>query len=512
MKTEEILKFLYHEYFTSPLENKSKLSLGSEIVYCLANLKNFENLPFTKVIGKVKNRYTDMINEKTTSIEIDQQLLHIQYPIFILLERCKILFDALDIIEFKPIINDYNSFFTISCLIMYRIVFYNFNHLKRIRNKNIDDVKKDTKRVFEKNSLHYWFTISEISTLNKKIETSFFDEYIKLFSINAQDIESYFDVYKIYVTKKGYTLILLSDFAYYLYFNLENHILSKLKDSQEISCWGRAKGVSFERYLTNIIKSCIPHSLIYNNKHYIDVNGNKSEIDAIVEFDDFLLFVEAKSSRFDSAIPFITNNIDERFKNAFKKSYDSIDRFHKTIQGKHSIEIFDNKSSRNICLSGKKIISIHTTVYNIQYFSTEIQRGFIAVLPNYEFYPITINITDFYTILLESKSDNTTYKLKKYLYERFEFINEFKNVKFDVDEIDIYGLIVNNFSAYKRSIEMIRSSKIDNKYIDITITDDSYRKYLNNKYNVLFPLKNISNQVDVDKQSPLIDYYSKRTF
>lgn len=48
---------------------------------------------------------------------------------------------------------------------------------------------------------------------------------------------------------------------------------------------------------------------------------------SIVEFDNLLLNIECKSSRFD---PMLANNpgiLDDRFIKAYKRSYESIDRF-----------------------------------------------------------------------------------------------------------------------------------------------------------------------------------------
>jgi hypothetical protein len=486
----EIINAIYHEYFLNDLvaSESFDFTLDADRIYVIRNINKFDNLSKQEIIENVRNRFLSFINSDDPNV-VDKQTLHITHPLYISIQRCLILFETIKKISDIDLKMDFEEFTTITHMIIFRVLLYNTYAMYSITNE-IEHYYNSFKCIFGKEKISNWFTAEEIHSLNKNISIAKINNYLDLFSIDISSINSVLDPFKIIKNSKSneYTLIFLHDFTYNLYQMLEDIILSKFnKNDQKISEYGNIRGTMFEKYIVLLLNDSISKKNIYTNYYYRDIDGNDSELDVLVEFDNLLLNIECKSSRFD---PMLANNpgiLDDRFIKAYKRSYESIDRFQRTIEGKQIITLRKEGSKKLLDIRNKKVVSVHATAYDMRYISTEIQRNIITSLPKYKYFPININCIDLQCMLLEIRFGGKGDKnFQKYLMNRFEMINSQKNLKFDVDEIDVYGYFIDENESNIKTLNILKEYANIDIQIDLMISNGIYREKINKELSEMF--------------------------
>lgn len=140
---------------------------------------------------------------------------------------------------------------------------------------------------------------------------------------------------------------------------------------------------------------------------------------------------------------------------------------------------FINSDDPNVV--DKQILHITQPLY------ISIQRAIIPSLPKYKYFPININCIDLQCMLLEIRFGGKGDKnFQKYLMNRFEMINSQKNLKFDVDEIDVYGYFIDENESNIRTLNMLKEyANIENQ-IDLMISNGIYREKINKELSEMF--------------------------
>lgn len=507
----EIINAIYHEYFFNELVALESFDfpLDADRIYVIRNINKFVNLSKQEIIENVRNRIFSFISSDDPNV-VDKQMLHITHPLYVSIQRCLILFETIKKISDIDFKMDSKEFTTITHMIIFRVLLYNAYAMYNITNE-IEHYYNSFKNIFGKENISNWFTVEEIHSLNKNISIDKINNYLDLFSVDISNISAVLDPFKIIKNSKSneYTLIFLHDFTYNLYQMLEDFILSKFnKNEQKISEYGNVRGSMFEKYIVLLLSDSISKKNIYSNYYYRDIEGNDSELDVIVEFDNLLLNIECKSSRFDPMLANKLRILDDRFIKAYKRSYESIDRFQRTIEGKQIITLRKDGSKKILDIKNKKVISVHATAYDMRYISTEIQRDIIPSLPKYKYYPININCIDLQCMLLEIRfGGNGDISFQRYLINRFEMINSQKNLKFDIDEIDAYGFFIDENENNERTLNILKEYKNIDNQIDFMISNGIYREKINKELREMF----FENRV-IDFTGESISDYIKKIF
>ncbi len=491
MDSIEIMENLYHAYFSNEDKNIFNFSLDTDFIYSLQKINELNGMSNLDISNFVRNRFLGMLSSDDPNIA-HKLTLHLRFPLYISLQRCLILFETKN--QFKEIDFDLNftEFTSISHVILFRVMLYNMYHHLEVNKKVDEEIESGYKQVFG-NKISLWFNAEELSALNSQLDTVSIQRYLDFFSVDLKDIKTNLDPFKIIKSKLGYTVIFLHDFTYNLYQTIEDKFLSSFGGNVILSSeYGKIRGEMFEKYTFMLLKDFIATSRIHKNYFYRDIDGKNSELDFIVEFDDIVLNIECKSARFDTFLADDGNILNDRFISAYKRSYDSIDRFHRTINNREKLSLKKEGSSKVIDLKNKTVVSIHLTTYDMKYIASEIQRDIIPKMNKYEFYPININCIDFQCMLLDIKFGGfADTRFRKYLLKRFELINSNKNLKFDMDEMDVYGFIITETDDNLKTLKIFKDHKDNPGDIDFLISNGVYRNQINKELSMMFLEKRI---------------------
>ena len=484
MDYKNILEELYNGYYS--INNKIfDFNLDTDYIYALHKINDLEGKSSKEIGEFIKKRFYDSISSSDPNIA-SKLTLHIQLPLFISLERTIVLFETIKNFHNIDLGFSYLDFVIICHSIIFRI------QLHILFKKHIEGDEKYKNLFNEKFSnmkIDQWFDVDELYEFNKLVDKEKIRRFLDIFSITPDEDFNYVDTFRILKNKNKYTILFLSDFTYYSYFYLENYILSSFNyDSSLISEYGKVRGEKFELFVYQMLQDFYQSEKIHKNIFYKDINGNKSELDLVVELKNVILNIELKSSRFDIAFLNNSKELDTRFISSFKRSYKSIDRFHKTIEGKNDFSFTEDGVSNVINLNNKLIVSLHVTACDIKYIASEIQRDIIPNLPKYDYYPININCIDLKSILLTLHANEKGYEnFERYLVDRFMLINRHKNVKFDLDEIDMFGFLTTDSDENRKSIKILKSSPTTVP-VDFLISNGIYREQINKALDNLFTL------------------------
>lgn len=505
MNKVEILNDIYHEYYFNELVETQTFNfqLDSNRIYLIERLNEMNGLSRDQIIENVNHRFFSMLNEDDPTA-VEKYTLSITHPLYISLQRCLILFEVKKLMPSIDFTLDFKDFSVISHVIIFRILLYNSYFLLSVK-KDMDSYSDDFETIFSKNTLNNWFTVEELISINSGISREKYQIFLDKFSVEINNINRKIDPFKIIKNEEQYTVIFLRDFTYSLYQVLEDFLITESnKNENKNFNYGNIKGEMFERYTRMILRDYFPWNNIHENCFYRDIDGKDSELDFLIEFDDVLLNIECKSSKFDTYYSANKQSLNDRFISAYKRSFESIDRFHRTINNKDIFSIKTNNKNRIISTKNKKVVSIHLTVYDMRYIGSEIQRDIISDLPKYEYYPININTIDLQCMLMETRfgSDGDT-NFRYYLKKRFDLINNAKNLKFDLDEIDVFGYLISNSEDNKKTLDIISEYGEKGFQMDFTISNGIYRKKINEETSTMFINNRISDFVEYKNQKSI---------
>jgi Fe-S-cluster formation regulator IscX/YfhJ len=474
MDYKRLIEELYNGYYSID-NNTFDFHQDTDYIHALHKIQDIEGKSSKEIDELIRKRFYDSISSSDPNIA-SKLTLHIQLPMFISLERTTVLFETINNFHNIDLGFNYLDFVIICHSIIFRvqlhILFKKYFEGEEYFNSLLNEK-------FPNINIDHWFDVDELYEFNKLVDKEKIRKFLDIFSISPDVDSNYVDTFRILNIENKYTVIFLSDFTYYSYFYLENHILRSFNyDNSLISEYGKVRGEKFELFIYRMFNDFYQSEMIHKNIFYRDINGNKSELDLVVELKNVILNIELKSSRFDIAFLKNSKELDTRFISAFKRSYKSIDRFHRTEDGVDKV----------INLNNKSIISLHVTAYDIKYIASEIQRDIIPNLPKYDYYPINVNCIDLKSILLTLHANEKGYEnFESYLVERFKLINNHKNIKFDLDEIDMFGFLTTDSEENRKSINILKSSPTSVP-VDFLISNGIYREQINKALDNLFTL------------------------
>lgn len=480
----EIIENIYHAYFSNEEHNMFDFRLDTDFIYAVQKIMELSGMNSKEISDYVRQRFVGMLSSEDPNI-VNKLTLHLRFPLYTSLQRCLILFETKD--RFDGIDFDLNffEFSTISHLIIFRIMLYNIYHYFLINELMDEKLESAFNEVFHK-KLSIWFNAEELTKLNSEIDLNLIQKYLDFYSIEVENIKSNIDPFKIIKSELGYTVIFLHDYSYNLYQTMEDNFIQSFHGDSKLSfSYGKLRGEMFEKYTYMLLKDFISTDKIHKNYFYKDIDGKTSELDFIVEFSDVVLNIECKSAKFDTFLADSGKVLNDRFISAYKRSYDSIDRFQRTIKNRTNLTLKKEGSRKVIDLKNKEVISIHLTAYDMKYIASEIQRDIIPSMEKYEFYPININCIDFQCMLLDIGFGGFGDKrITAYFKKQFKIINTIKGLKFDMDEMDVYGFITSQSEENQKTLKLFEENS--NSTIDFLISNGIYRNQLNKELSRMF--------------------------
>lgn len=437
------------------------------------NYKNFNKYieHFSKEFFK-ENLSMDSLDQED-SLAIDKAMSSISYPFILNIDRLKILDFSITEEQSKNIFGiSISDIYNITGLIILRVLMYN----EYVYNKNM--TSNDKIKFFGTTKPTCWFSVKEISLLNKNIKLERIEKYFELFSMELENVLTVADTKKIIKLDNAYVLMYLGEFCTYIFNQCEKLIIDYFGNTKvnKLDIYYKERGKAFERYVECILKNL--YSDVITNAKYIDDKSRKMELDNLIIREDICINFECKSSGFN--IYNAHNDIEtmNNMKKSFGRGYFSIDTFHRVLEKNEGIielEIKNKKQRFN--LKDKKVISFNITLYPIEFLSTSIHFFDKKSKDNISIFPITINVIDLYSIILLSSINKELFET--YAKERFFSINNIKKFKVDYDEIDAFGYVTD--TSLNNGYQMMKKLANVNPNVEqhIMINNCAYRKETN---------------------------------
>jgi hypothetical protein len=82
-------------------------------------------------------------------------------------------------------------------------------------------------------------------------------------------------------------------------------------------------------------------------------------------------------------------------------------------------------------------------------------------------------------------------------------INNAKNLKFDLDEIDVFGYLISNDETNKKTLDIISEYGEKGSQIDFSISNGIYRKKINEETSTMFINSRIHDFVEDKNQKSI---------
>ncbi|MBE5822389.1 MAG: hypothetical protein E7311_07395 [Clostridiales bacterium] len=489
MKKELIRKIYYNYYFREIGENEKieLIKLDKELYYLLLNIKNINRFNNTnEYIDYYLKEYINFEKvEKEDSLYINKKIISIKYPFGLELYKLLTILDrSIDKIDSINIFGlTIREIYIISRAILLRVILYNSFYVKQNITENA------RKKIFNDINPKESFRAEDIINLLRKgynIDLKKIKKYLELFSVDIEKIEEYKDIFKLIKTNDSYTMLFLSEFVSMLFEYCEIKVKEYYSNIGEENEYYSKRGKNFEEYVYQILK--IVFNDIRRNETYISNDNKKMEIDNLVLYENYMLCFECKSSDFNIYNYNNDRKTLNRLKSKFGKAYIS----NQTLLDKMGrSNILELGSGQSLNIKPEKCLNFNVTLYPLEFLSTQIHEFVKTDINNF---PITINVTDLYSIIIMcNKYESVKERLfLEYAKNRVESINVLKNTVIDVDEIDAFGFVLSDtYTNIKKII-----NKTNNINYRFMVENAKYRESINNMINNIEVFEIIENFLD----------------
>lgn len=467
---KDILIDIYNSYHN--LEKNIDFDLNRDYMDLVFRLKRHTRKSKKRIYKRINRitkstlKHSPISNEKKDRFAIQKRLLHFHYPIFDSLVKLELLNDCLSPDEFIKIFKiSYDELVEISKIIFIR------NH---IYNNYIYDNRKNYKDIFELfgNDINCFFDVNDLIRLDPKLKPESIGNYLKLFSIDLKRISKFNDVHKIINFDNKYLLLFDTDFYYNLFEWMEIIIL----DSKVIGCdeYYKKRGKAFEKLVFNVLNCIFADKNLYKNLFY-KFQGNRYEIDNLYCNKNDIIMFECKSSQFNIYSINSDDLVAEEIKKAFGRAYLSINKFKDFCKQLGMKKFYNGKESMlDIVTSDKRVAAINVTLYGMKFIGPNLHFfDHKSVIP-VDYYPINLDFVDLLSMINSSLREPD--KFIRYVYDRSEIINEYKNVVYDEDEFDMFGAANNKEILEIRKIWKDLSKERKDIKMNVISSEGEYRQ------------------------------------
>lgn len=447
---KKALEELYHNYYHLEKE-ELYFDIDKDFFRFLISLSKIDNTNSLKrEIHLFKKDKNSLLIEKVMSGEknedvpdIEKEILNIRIPLMSSFEKLHLIDNILSAKEAINIFEiNISEIIIILNAIFIRVIMYNECFLNSKKQQIY-------KKLFI-NDLSCFFNSNEISKLIPDMKIEKIEKFLELFAIDFYKIKSIKDTYKIIKINELYVAYSI----HYLFSNffcvLENKIIRYYNENSINPEQYRIKrGEEFEKFVYNITNAYFSNKTTHLNKYYI-YETKKQELDVLQCLNDAIIYIECKSAVFDVYEIESDKKLFLKMVAAFGKGYESVNTFHKYCNSDATKKIFyrNEKNFFSINTHDKKIVSIILSLNDIEYISGNVQLFKNKSFKKPDYYPITLNFSDYLALIYYSGKTKSKDKFLEYLIRRHEIINGGVKYGLGSDEIDAFGMLTDVRKKY----------------------------------------------------------------
>lgn len=345
------------------------------------------------------------------------------------LDMLHLLLDSMPESFFLKICLDECSIMGITCSIF---LFYLALHTDSFTYHKMDSSEKK----YLLSTEDFSFTIRDIRNIRGSTEEKIFDEYIKCFSVDINNLDDtraclFNDEEKCFIFS-------IQDFADYILFTIEDMFRS-LCSKNEYDEYVIRKGELFEEYVYTKILSIYDNC--YHTLYYQPNDHQKMELDIVLREAENLAVFECKSGTINMAGLFEESALKVRIMNKTKKAYLTLKAVYEYLLNNpnYTFECGNEKiegKSNNIYL-------IHISMYSMDFISSNLH----ALIPDYynENNPIlSLSLEHLIAIILDLHKKN--HNIFYYWNKRKEYIKKHPGFYYDNNELDLYYELIHEDS------------------------------------------------------------------
>lgn len=332
-----------------------------------------------------------------------------------------------------------------------------------------------------KNKLTPFFDYNLLSTSPAIISKTDYELFFTIFSVKYNKIKKN-NIFKLIKFNNQYISIYYQRFVCNISNYIEEYFLKKLTKDEKDKYF-KVRGKNFEKLIFESFKMRFETLQYYPNATYFDENG-QYELDQIIVSDDWIIIIDDKSSSFVNNYAFIGNENEKllNLKRSFGKGFISLSKAYKNFKSKNKICIECKNKLINLNLEGKQIFIVMITLNEIKSISGSLSK--ICKDQKLDHLPLLLSYSTLFEIFTNVKNID---EFLFYFKERDELINKNKNISFDVDEIDAYGMIMSDeYSDLKKKLTYIKDLDLN-----FMVGNSIFRKTCNSEINAYF-LKELS--------------------
>lgn len=297
--------------------------------------------------------------------------------------------------------------------------------------------EKDITETEKKNLIgrtDFYFTLNEIQKVRGKTSKEELKIYLDIFAKDIMEI-SEDDRIGLFLDEGMPFIICIEEFLDYLIFQLEDYFKNNASKT-EYSLYTDEKGEAFEQIVYEITKQMFQES--YHTLYYYPNKEQKMEIDLLLRDSNNVVILECKSGTFNTENLKNDKGVKVRISNKTKKAYITLKQVAYYMR---NTDVYCFKY-KNESIKGqvKDPICIHLSMYPMDFISSNIH----VMFPQYfdKNNPIlSMSFEHFFAMILDAKINNKD--IFAYWKKRKKDIQEYPNLYFDNNELDLYYEVIN---------------------------------------------------------------------
>lgn len=267
-------------------------------------------------------------------------------------------------------------------------------------------------------------------------------------------------------------------------------LYKKFCSEEDFSKYQNRKGAEFESTVYDFIVPFFP--TIAHTLFYYPTNDKLFEVDILGKEGNTLIIIECKSGTIDLESSFTDAEVKMKIDNKVKKAY-------KTLENASNYVLLNSNyrfSNKNTVIEGQNkdtdVICIHLSMYPIDSFSSNIHTLDNKYIKDVSNPKITISFEHFLAILLDTSERD--YSIVEYFKKKKNYILQFPNTRFDVNELDLYHQLTNK--KHKSILTDFFEEELHKSFNDDLQIITTFNNELGEEYRPAFELtKNIDKRL-----------------
>ncbi len=398
-------------------------------------------------------------NQKCSKGELDEEFLQPE-SVFVRIFMLDLILESVpeQYFDFRQISAD-----SILGLTMSIAIYYHGLHTYSFYDVPITDTEK--KNILGRTDFYIDYeTIKIVRGITSEEE---YNNFLNIFAVDINEIQN--DNYgKIYVDNDKVFILYIPEFVDYIIYKIEEDV-KKILSKELIDEYYTNKGKRFEVLVYDLVKKHFEEC--YHTVLYYPNDSKIVELDILVKNNDDLIAFECKSGTFIKNNSVNEEHLISKISNKTKKAYDSLKKLNDYFFDCNEYDfVVDEK---HIIGKAESLICIHVSMYPMDFISSNLHVKFDEYYD--EKNPIlTLSYEHLYAILLDSYINKID--VIEYFKKRKKCIKEYKDIYFDVNELDLYYqfMRMNNDSMLNNMLNNRIIDKVNSKTHLIALFRDEY--------------------------------------